>query len=61
MIVDISDPKNVSRFFFLCLIGGGDGTESHDLLPAGCGWRCELAAGGRGGRDEGEEEGGVLN
>lgn len=37
------------------LIGGGDGTESHDLLPAGCGRRCELAAGGRGGRDEGED------
>lgn len=37
------------------MIGGRDGTESHDLLPAGCGWRCELAAGGRGGRDEGKE------
>lgn len=37
--------------------GGGDGAESHDLLAAGRGRRCQLAAGGGGGRDEGTEEG----
>lgn len=36
------------------LIGGGDGTESHDLLPTGRGRRRKLAAGGGRGRDEGE-------
>lgn len=38
------------------LQGGGDGAESHDLLAAGYGRRCQLAAGRGGGRDEGTEE-----
>lgn len=41
--------------------GGGDGAESHDLLAAGCWRRCQLAAGGGGGRDEGTGEDGVLS
>lgn len=30
---------------WLCVVGGGDGAESHDLLLAGCWWRRQLAAG----------------
>lgn len=36
------------------LLGGGDGAESYDLLSPGCGRRCQLAAGNRRRRDEGE-------
>lgn len=47
-----------SNLFFprLRVEGGGDGAESHDLLTAGHGRRCQLAAGRGGGRDEGTEE-----
>lgn len=47
--------------YLSCLLGGGDGEESYDLLSSGCGWRCKLAAGNRRGRNEGEYGGERLH